>query len=227
MTPLLIALVLATAPVAPRPIAEIGAQFVSETGAPIVACSQTAERTICYGLDAQGALIAGTYAGGVFTPYGTVATAGAPRRRRRRRALARASSSSARTYSPASTGRLSRTGSFHCAPGSGSPACPERATTSSPSTWPPTSGRRWSSKSSPTMSPSTRPAAATGPRSDRWSERAGPASQGQVSSSFTTEKMTLRSAVTVAPGATFCEHTIQLESISCIRPSPVASSDDE
>jgi hypothetical protein len=78
MYPISIALLVATTPVAPPPIAEIGAQFVTETAATDVACSQTAERTICYGLDAQGALIAGTYASGAFTPYGSAATAGAP-----------------------------------------------------------------------------------------------------------------------------------------------------
>ena len=61
-----------------EPISEIGAQYVAETGATDVACSQTPERTICYGLDAQGAVIAGTYADGVFTPLVTAPTASAP-----------------------------------------------------------------------------------------------------------------------------------------------------
>ena len=62
---------------APVPIEEIGAQYAAETGATNVACSQ-AELTVCYGLDAQGAAIAGTYADGVFTPLGTAPTAAAP-----------------------------------------------------------------------------------------------------------------------------------------------------
>jgi hypothetical protein len=70
MNTLLIGLaMLAPASTPVEPISEIGAQYVAETGATDVACSQTTERTICYGLDAQGALIAATHADGVFTPY--------------------------------------------------------------------------------------------------------------------------------------------------------------
>lgn len=58
----------------PPTIDQIGAQYVSETGATSVACSQYDADVICYGL-LDGAVIAGVWADGVFTPFeGTSAT---------------------------------------------------------------------------------------------------------------------------------------------------------
>jgi Host cell surface-exposed lipoprotein len=52
----------------PPPIDQIGAQYVTETGATSVACSQIPELIICYGL-LDGVVVAATYADGAFTPY--------------------------------------------------------------------------------------------------------------------------------------------------------------
>ena len=57
----------ATAPPTPG-LAEIGQQFVDETGATNVACSQYDADFICYGL-VDDVLVAGVYSGGQFTPY--------------------------------------------------------------------------------------------------------------------------------------------------------------
>jgi hypothetical protein len=68
---------LAAALTAAVPLEDIGAQYAAETGATDVACSQTPDLTVCYGI-LDGAVIAGTYADGAFTPFAAPAAAAAP-----------------------------------------------------------------------------------------------------------------------------------------------------
>lgn len=57
------------------PIEDIGAQYLAETGATAVACSQFNEGVICYGV-LDGSVIAGVWADGVFTEFGATAPVG-------------------------------------------------------------------------------------------------------------------------------------------------------
>jgi hypothetical protein len=72
----MLGLALAAAPI--EDIGQVGAAYVAESGATDVACSQTPAQTVCYGLDANGAVTAATYADGTFTSLTDVATTAAP-----------------------------------------------------------------------------------------------------------------------------------------------------